>query len=95
MAGNQMINSQPLFGKAEEAVMPSMVPSKAKENPLDGYVFRIYKGCIGEAGDILFLEDLYTKAMTGSGEVVIYDRSSWTFQDQMYVVVTYAEKTES
>lgn len=82
--------STPFQIETLEQAMPGL--GKAS-NGFEDFKVKIQKFDLDDPIDVVTLEQILTKGMIKTGEsVLIFEKQTFTFNDQYFMVVTYAEK---
>lgn len=72
----------------------SFVENTSRGKDLSEYVCKVYRGNIGgdSLGDQQMIENILTRGLSGSDDVVIIDRDKQSFEDNYWIIITYLEK---
>ena len=78
--------------KTEDIGLPSLVGSKGT---MDDYVVKYYKADLNDPVDMLSLCDIETRAIRakpGKEQVVLIEKTTFSFMDKYYIIIKYLEK---
>jgi hypothetical protein len=81
--------------RTEDIGMPGISGKLDGTKKLQSYVVKYYKANLDEPVDMLELSNIETKAIRakpGDEEVVLMDKTNFSFMDKYFVIIKYLEK---
>lgn len=78
--------------QVQEFNLPAISDKLKNKTGAEGYSYKYFKADMDDLGGMSALEDIMTKGTNGSGEVVLLERSQFTFMDRCFQIVQFLKK---
>lgn len=76
----------------QEFSLPPMADKLKNKNEYSNYSVKYIKANMDEMGDMGALQEILTRSINGSGDIVVLSRDKFAFMDKMFLIVEYLEK---
>lgn len=78
--------------KKSDIDLPGFGASSPDKIDIKNYTVKYGKFSLDDAADILLLEDITTRSVSGDNEIVIFDKDKFVFNEKYFIVIAYFEK---
>lgn len=76
----------------QEFTLPPMADKLKNKTGLEGFSYKYFKADMDDLEAMMTLQEIMTKGTNGSGEVLIVDRSQFTFMDRCFQIIQFLQK---